>query len=83
MKRAWIYIALIVVGLALLFSPALYQLFNPRNLKVAAKVIHQASSGLTFDIVLNYIKEILGVIVTLVGIVQAVRSLKKSPSKKK
>jgi len=69
------YILLIIVGLALLLAPILYHAPFAIKLATVAKAVATVSSGITFDMVIDYAQKILGIVVTVIGIVQATRTV--------
>ena len=82
MRKLLPYIILIVVGLALLFAPLVYKALFTVKVAPLAKAIVAAKTAITFDMILDYAQKIVGLVISIIGIVQATRTVRHTRKRK-
>jgi hypothetical protein len=75
MRKLLPYIILIVVGLALLFAPLVYKSLFAVKVAPIAKALVAAKATVTLDMILDYAQKIVGLVISIIGIVQATRTV--------
>lgn len=81
-KKILPYILLTILGMVLLIAPLIYRTVFAFKAEAVVKAVGSVSSRITLDMVIDYAQKILGVVVTIVGLIQTIKTLRPAKAKK-